>query len=117
MLVEGACKEGIHQLAIIQGLPNDAPNKLEEVQVVGSSRLIVLYNRVGIGLEGGSVLWHLDKQAEVGIEDLSGHDLQEINSSVSACNTHHCYSNVLTAHQMQVIPRSYQQESACQTDS
>jgi len=75
VLVEGACEEGIDELAIIQSLAEDAPHKLEEVQVVGPPGLVILHHRVGVGLEGRAVLWHLDKQAEVGVEDLPRHHL------------------------------------------
>ena len=44
VLVEGASEEGINELAIIQRLANDPANKLEEVQVVGASGLIILHH-------------------------------------------------------------------------
>lgn len=81
VLVEGACEEGIHKLAIIQRLPYDSANELEEVQVVGAPGLVILYNRVGIGLEGCAVLWHLYKETEVGVEDLPCHHLQKRSNS------------------------------------
>ena len=44
MLVEGACEEGIDELAVIQSLAEDATHKLEEVQVVGAPGLVVLHD-------------------------------------------------------------------------
>lgn len=44
MLVEGACEEGIDELAVIQSLAEDATHELEEVQVVGAPGLVVLYD-------------------------------------------------------------------------
>ncbi len=44
VLVEGACEEGINELAVIQSLAQDAPHKLEEVQVVGAPGLVILHD-------------------------------------------------------------------------
>ena len=77
MLVERSCEKGLNKLTIIKRLPNDPANKFEEVQVVGAPGLIILHYRVGIRLEGGAMLRHLNKETEVGVEDLSCHDLQQ----------------------------------------
>ena len=44
MLVEGACEEGIDELALIQRLGEDGDPQLEKVQVVGAPGLVVLYD-------------------------------------------------------------------------
>ena len=75
VLVEGPSEEGINKLTIIQSLAQNAAHKLEEVQVVGASGLVILDYRVGVGLKGGSMLRNLDKQTKVGVEDLPCHDL------------------------------------------
>lgn len=44
VLVERPREEGIDELAVVQSLADDAPHKLEEVQVVGASSLVVLHD-------------------------------------------------------------------------
>ena len=53
VLVEGAREVGVDELAIVERLAHDAADKLEEVEVVGAARLVVLHDAVGVGLERG----------------------------------------------------------------
>ena len=76
VLVEGASEVGVDELAVVQGLAHDAADKLEEVEVVGAARLVVLDDAVGVGLEGGAALGDRDKEGEVGVEHLARHHLQ-----------------------------------------
>jgi len=82
VLVEGAGEVGIDKLAIMQSLAHDTAHKLEEVQMVGSTSLIILDHAVLVGLEGGATQGHWHKEGEVWVEDLSRHDLQRHGSHV-----------------------------------
>ncbi len=73
VLVEGAGEVGVDELAVVQRLAHHAAHKLEEVQVVGAARLVVLHDAVGVGLERGAPRRH--KQRYVRVERLPRHHL------------------------------------------
>jgi len=75
VLVEAAREVCVHELPVIQGLAHQAAHKLEELKVADTR--VALHNAVGVGLEGGAALRHVDKQRQVGVEDLASHNLQE----------------------------------------
>ena len=89
VLVEGAGEVGIDELAIMQSLAHNTAHKLEEVQVVGSTSLIILDHAVLVGLEGGATQGHWHKEGEVRVEDFSRHDLQRhVSHVLVSCKSH-----------------------------
>ena len=76
VLVEGAREVGVDEMPVMQRLAHAAAHKLEEVEVVGATGLVVLDHAVGVGLEGRPAHGHGHKQREVGVEDLPRHHLR-----------------------------------------
>jgi hypothetical protein len=75
VLVQRAGEVGVHKHAIVERLAHDAPHKLEKVQVVGATGLVILNRAVGVGLEGGAPFRHGHEEAEIGVEHLASHHL------------------------------------------